>query len=209
MSDGHESDPAPRRRWSGLLHSLYGEQVGPDTARKLEELIARHAGRSSPRAAASPLSERDALLITYADQVREPGVAPLRTLTTFCGRRLADVLSGVHLLPFYPWSSDDGFSVKDYFAVAPEYGTWADIAAFRPRFERMCDAVFNHASAQGDWFQRFLRDEPDFHDFFVTVQGNPDLSQGVRPRALPLLMEFPTARGRRGSGPRSAPTRWT
>ena len=180
---------------SALLTSLYGEQVGADTAQKLEELIARLAGGLNPLFAASALSERDALLITYADQVSEPGVAPLRTLANFCERRLADVLSGVHILPFYPWSSDDGFSVKDYFAVAPEYGTWDDLAAFRSRFDLMFDAVFNHASAQGDWFQRFMRDEPEFRDYFVTVAGKPDLSQVVRPRALPLLTEFQTARG--------------
>jgi glucosylglycerate phosphorylase len=182
-------------RISALLGSLYGERVGADTARKLEDLIARHAPRIAAHPKLGPLSERDALLITYADQVSEPDVAPLHTLATFCGRRLADVISGVHLLPFFPWSSDDGFSVKDYFAVAPEYGTWDDLAAFRPRFDLMFDAVFNHMSAQGDWFQRFLRDEPEFRDFFVTVAGNPDLAQVVRPRALPLLTEFPTARG--------------
>jgi glycosidase len=59
----------------------------------------------------------------------------------------------------------------------------------------MFDAVFNHMSAQGEWFQRFLADEPEFRDFFVTVVGNPDLTQVVRPRALPLLTGFQTARG--------------
>jgi sucrose phosphorylase len=135
------------------------------------------------------------LLITYADQVRAPEVAPLQTLAGFCQRRLADVVSGIHILPFYPWTSDDGFSVQDYFAVASEYGTWTDLAAFQPRFDLMFDAVFNHMSAQSDWFQRFLRDEPEFRDFFVSVRGTPDLSRVVRPRALPLLTEFPTARG--------------
>ncbi len=178
-----------------LSRSLYGEQLGKATAEMLVELIARHTPNPNSRSASSTLSERDTLLITYADQVSEPEVAPLRTLASFCEQRLADVISGVHLLPFFPWSSDDGFSVKDYFAVAPEYGTWDDIAAFRPNFELMFDAVFNHMSAHGDWFQRFLRDEPEFRDFFVTVAGAPDLSAVVRPRALPLLTDFQTDRG--------------
>jgi glycosidase len=175
------------------LKLLYGETVADDFAPRLESLI--FDSRSSFRTNADRLTQRDAILITYADQLREPTTAPLRTLASFCQRRLADVVSGIHILPFYPWSSDDGFSVKDYFSVAPEYGTWEDIAAFQPRFDLMFDAVFNHASVQGDWFQRFLRNEPEFHDFFVTVKGNSDLSQVVRPRALPLLTEFQTAHG--------------
>jgi glycosidase len=187
--------PGQQSRLNLLVRSLYGERDGAEAIDGIRELVARAASAGAVPPPAEALSERDALLIAYADQLREPGVAPLRTLAAFCERRLADVISGVHLLPFYPWSSDDGFSVKDYFAVAPEYGSWDDIAAFRPHFDLMVDAVFNHASAQGDWFQRFLRDEPAFRDFFVTVSGTPDLSRVVRPRALPLLTEFQTARG--------------
>jgi glucosylglycerate phosphorylase len=190
-----ESNRMSRARIASLLQSLYGDPVGADTSRKIEELIARHAATVVAPSVAQPLSERDALLITYADQVQEMGVAPLQTLAAFCEKHLSGVVSGVHVLPFYPWSSDDGFSVKDFFAVAPEYGSWDDIAKLRARFELMFDAVFNHMSTEGDWFQRFLRDEPDFREFFVTVTGDPDLSQVVRPRALPLLTEFSTARG--------------
>jgi sucrose phosphorylase len=180
-----------KKRLRALLEQLYGEAAaGP----LLAELMDRLPPRSGP-VSRRRLNQRDALLITYADQVTEPGVAPLATLADFCRCHLRGLISGVHLLPFYPWSSDDGFSVKDFFAVAPEYGTWADVARFRPDFDLMFDAVFNHASVQGDWFRRFLRDEPEFRDFFVTVDGDPDLSQVVRPRALPLLTTFPTARG--------------
>jgi sucrose phosphorylase len=191
---GKKSNPALHPRIVNLLCSLYGETVGGHTGVQLADLLAKGRAAQTAASLSCALSERDVLFITYADQVREPGIAPLRTLAAFCEKRLAGIVSGIHILPFYPWSSDDGFSVKDFFAVAPEYGTWDDIAAFRPRFDLMFDAVFNHMSAKGDWFQRFLRDEPEFLDFFVTVQGNPDLSQVVRPRALPLLTEFPIVR---------------
>jgi len=179
------------------LLSLYGENDARGVEIPLRDLVQKYAARIPPLAGGNPagLTERDALLITYADQVSEPGTPPLRTLADFADRHLTGVVSGIHILPFYPWSSDDGFSVKDFFSVAPEYGTWEDVSRFRPRFDLMFDAVFNHMSAQGDWFQRFLRDEPEFRDFFVAVQGSPDLSQVVRPRALPLLTEFETARG--------------
>ena len=178
-----------------LLRSLYVEETGSRTAREIAELIARHPTAPGVPPASADLCERDALLITYADQVREPGAPPLQTLAKFCERHLHEVVSGVHILPFYPWTSDDGFSVTDYSAVHPNYGSWADLKPLRIRFDLMFDAVFNHLSAESGWFQKFLRDEPDFRDFFVTVKGNPDLSRVIRPRALPLLTEFQTARG--------------
>ncbi len=184
--------PASESRWRQLLEALYPPQTAEATLRELQARVARHP---VPASSSNTVSQRDALLIAYADHVQAPGEAPLQTLARFCAQRLSPRISGVHLLPFFPWTSDDGFSVKDYFAVAPEYGTWSDVAAFRPTFDLMFDAVFNHMSAQGDWFQRFLRDEPEFRDFFVTVAGQPDLSRVVRPRALPLLTEFATARG--------------
>jgi glucosylglycerate phosphorylase len=60
-------------------------------------------------------------LITYGDQVRENKKAHLQTLSEFCETHLRGVVSGVHILPFYPWSSDDGFSVKDYRAIDPAW----------------------------------------------------------------------------------------
>ena len=190
-----EANPAPHTRIVALRRSLYGETVGEQAALDVSKLIARHFAGLKALSSGGELSERDALLITYADQVREDGVAPLRTLASFCEQHLADVVSGIHVLPFYPWSSDDGFSVKDFFTVDTAYGTWDEIETLGRRFDLMFDAVFNHLSAESDWFQRFLRDEPEFRDFFVTVAGNPDLSSVVRPRALPLLTEFQTARG--------------
>jgi sucrose phosphorylase len=155
--------------------------------------------QSEPQTFAKPgipeLTQRDALLITYADQVRHAGEPPLNTLAEFCVRHLKGTVSGVHLLPFYPWSSDDGFSVKDFLAVEPSYGTWEDIARLGADFDLMFDAVFNHVSAQGEWFQRFLADDPRYRDFFISVAGSPNLSPVVRPRALPLLTEFSTTTG--------------
>jgi sucrose phosphorylase len=135
------------------------------------------------------------MLITYGDQVRAANKRPLQTLTEFLSTRAMGAISAVHILPFYPSSSDDGFSVMDYYAVDPDLGTWGDVEALGQRFELMFDAVFNHASAQGVWFGKFLRQEPGWETAFFTVSGDPDLSQVVRPRALPLLTEFETVAG--------------
>jgi glucosylglycerate phosphorylase len=186
------------------LSVLYGTTVAGAVESRLRELIDRHrserpttAGQAAAarRGSELPLTQRDALLITYGDQVREPGVAPLQTLGEFLDEHAAGAVSGVHVLPFCPSSSDDGFSVVDYRAVDPALGTWDDVCRLGRRFDLMFDAVFNHVSAGSEWFQGFLRDDPRYRDWFIAVDGEPDLSQVVRPRALPLLTPFETATG--------------
>jgi glucosylglycerate phosphorylase len=182
--------------YTTLLTKIYGAESAAQIEQRLLDLLERYRGKISKPEDAS-LSERDSLLITYGDQVQERGKAHLQTLTEFCETQLKGIVGGVHILPFYPWSSDDGFSVKDYRAVDPALGEWKDIERLGKSFCLMFDGVINHMSAQGGWFRKFLQDEEPYKDYFVTVEGTPDLSQVVRPRALPLLTEFETAAGRR------------
>ncbi len=183
-----------------VLDALYGPAAEGIDAR-VEDLIVRYRPLLPAPPAATrhplPLSQEDAILITYPDQLLEPGVPPLRTLASFAERHLRQIVSGIHILPFYPWSSDDGFAVKDFFSVHPAYGSWGDISQLGADFDLMFDAVFNHVSAQGSWFQAFLADEPKYRDFFITVQGKPDLSAVIRPRVSPVLTTFSTAAGPR------------
>ncbi|HEX6269507.1 MAG TPA: sugar phosphorylase [Anaerolineales bacterium] len=175
------------------LTFLYGAEKAPQLFDRLQRIMADYRMRIP--ASSGELTERDSILITYGDQVQRPGEEPLQTLSTFCNRYLDGVVNGVHILPFYPWTSDDGFSVKDYRKVDPALGNWSDISALGDHFRLMFDAVINHASVQHDWFQAFLRDDPQYRDYFIVVKGNPDLSQVIRPRALPLLTEFDTSSG--------------
>ena len=149
----------------------------------------------APRAGVFNLSEQDALLIAYGDHVQRPGEAPLATLRETL-QRLVLPVSGLHMLPFYPFSSDDGFSVIDYRQVDPALGDWDDVRALCRDFRVMFDGVFNHISAESAWFQGFLRGEIPYTDYFITVDPAADLSQVVRPRALPLLTPIDTANGR-------------
>ncbi len=184
--------------WLPYLTDLYGSERAPAVAERLENLIKAWRQRlpvSTRPGRQIALSERDALLITYGDQVSRPGEPPLRTLTTVCAERLTGLVSSVHILPFYPWTSDDGFSVVDYRAIDPALGTWADVRALAERFRLMFDGVINHVSASSEWFQGFLKDDPRYRDYFIVVEGAPDLSQVVRPRALPLLTPVTTTVG--------------
>jgi glucosylglycerate phosphorylase len=182
--------------YTTTLTELYGAEHAAKIHDRLLTLIERYRGRI-PQPADPALTEKDSLLITYGDQVRENKKAHLQTLSEFCETHLRGVVSGVHILPFYPWSSDDGFSVKDYRAIDPDLGDWNDVEELGKSFRLMFDGVINHASAQGEWFQKFLRDERPYRDYFVTVEGSPDLSNVVRPRALPLLTEYETPSGKR------------
>jgi len=185
---------SPAERIQNLLTLLYGEPAGRAAGNQLARLLDRYRPLApAPRAAG--LSARDAILITYADQVREPGTLPLRTLSDFAGQHLTGLVSAIHLLPFYPYSSDDGFAVIDYRAVRPAYGDWDDVARLGRRFRLMFDLVINHVSAQSAWFQGFLQDDPRYRDYFIVASAGADLSRVVRPRARPLLTRFATPGG--------------
>jgi sucrose phosphorylase len=175
------------------LTFLYGETRGLQLYERTQKLMDGYRGRIPARD--SSLTERDSILITYGDQVQSSGERPLQTLNSFCIQYLANLVSGVHILPFYPWTSDDGFSVVDYRKVDSNLGDWEDISSMQDRFRLMFDGVINHISAYSEWFKGFLRDDPRYRDYFITVEGSPDLSQVVRPRALPLLTPFQTTSG--------------
>lgn len=178
-----------------LLHHLtflYGEDNASPILDRVQAILADHRPRLTLRDGG--LSQRDSLLILYGDQVQEPNAKPLQTLKKFCDNYLTDIVSGIHVLPFYPWTSDDGFSVVDYRQIDSSLGDWDDISAMQ-NFRLMFDAVINHISSKSDWFQKFLQDDPRYKDYFIVVEGEPDLSKVVRPRALPLLTSFQTPSG--------------
>lgn len=142
-------------------------------------------------------SEKDAVLITYADMVRSEGETPLATLHQFSNRYLKGVLNTIHLLPFYPWSSDDGFSVIDYRQVAPENGTWDDVKKIGKDFSLMFDFVLNHCSAQSPWFKDYVSGIEPEKNYFAEAKPTDDLSMVTRPRASPLLTKVETREGTR------------
>jgi glycosidase len=185
-----------RSDFVSILNQIYGEKVASIVEPNLQRLVDHYRGQI-PMPAVSILTQQDSFLITYGDQLQEINKPPLQSLNEFCETWLKGKISGIHILPFFPWSSDDGFSVKDYRSVDAKLGDWEDIERLGNAFRLMIDAVINHASSQGDWFQRFLQNEAPYRDYFLTVQGNPDLSKVVRPRVLPLLTEFQTSTGSR------------
>jgi sucrose phosphorylase len=177
------------------LTFLYGEDSAPQLNERAQKIIMDYRARTSDAAHDGRLTERDSVLITYGDQVQSPNEKPLQTLGLFCKKHLTNIVNGIHILPFYPWTSDDGFSVVDYRKVDSTLGDWSDISSMQSNFRLMFDGVINHISSQSEWFKGFLRDDPRYSDYFITVEGSPDLSRVVRPRALSLLTTFTTPSG--------------
>lgn len=142
-------------------------------------------------------SERDAVLITYGDTIRDGRHKPLDLLEDFLARQMLGVVNGVHILPFFPFSSDDGFAVTDYRAVNSQLGDWTDISRIASKFHLMSDLVLNHVSSQGAWFNAYRQGKPPYDRFFFEADPADDLSQVVRPRTTPLLQEIETRDGPR------------
>jgi sucrose phosphorylase len=144
-------------------------------------------------------SQEDALLICYGDSIRddsaEHAISPLKNLHKFLNRELRSTISGVHILPFSPFSSDDGFSVIDYTAINAELGSWDDIEAISQDYTLMADLVLNHCSSQSVWFENFKAGKHPGKDYFIVPPAEMDLSSVVRPRATPLLTEVKTVDG--------------
>ncbi|MCE1391859.1 sugar phosphorylase [Enterobacter bugandensis] len=172
-----------------LINHIYGESFSEAHFKVLLTKL-EQASVDITENRKSGWDEKDVVLITYADQFSAKGEKALPVFTRFYNEWLARTFSHVHLLPFYPWSSDDGFSVIDYHNVAPETGTWQDVADLKQSASLMFDFVCNHMSAKSEWFANYLAQKPGYEDFFIAVDPETDLSAVTRPRALPLLTPF-------------------
>jgi len=189
------------------LQFLYGENDGQQTFEALQNLLAKEK-KEFPQAKQQSLknyfSEKDTVLITYADSFTQKGELPLKTLEQFLAEQLKDTFNTIHILPFYPYSSDRGFSTTDFSKVKKEFGSWEDIKKIGKDFSLMADLVINHVSAQSHWFQKFLAGDPKYQEYFTSFTREEltddvvnDLQKVFRPRALPLLTEFETKEGKR------------
>ncbi|MCP4306849.1 MAG: sugar phosphorylase [bacterium] len=178
--------------WQQLACDFYPDH--PDLVVRISAMLANNPRRPRSKPAQA-WSEQDAWLITYADQFQTHGQTPLASLHDFHSKHLRPWINGVHILPFYPWSSDDGYSVIDYHEVDGRYGTWDDIEALSSEARLMFDAVVNHASAGSRWFLGYLGDDPAYADFFVDLPPDTNLDTVIRPRTTPLLTRFETGNG--------------
>ena len=141
-------------------------------------------------------SQNEVIMITYSDSICTSEEKPLVTLNNFL-EHLQDTITGVHILPFCPYSSDDGFAVIDYLQVDSKLGDWEDVEAIAQKFDLMADLVLNHISSESDWFQQFKQGIKPGCDYFIEVEPQDDLAKVVRPRSTPLLVQVDTVTGKK------------
>ncbi len=197
-----------RDRLHARLELLYGKEAADAYFPELERILRVYYAYKTPEAIARERSfnpaerftEQDVILITYGDLLRGKEPSPLETLARFCDTYLEGTVNTLHILPFFPYSSDRGFSVVDFETVDPHLGTWEDIEALEHRYRLMFDGVINHVSSKSRWFQEFLNGNPYYKDFFITYDFPEDLtpeqrSMIFRPRTSDILTPYKTING--------------
>ena len=182
-------------RLKELLSTLYAGEKLAEAHQAVLALAGRFSGVSHPVFPA--LSQRDVMLICYGDAILREGELPLVTLNRFLRAHCAGQITNVHLLPCFPFTSDDGFSVSDYLSIDPALGTWEDVETLSGSFGVMLDAVVNHTSKSHPWFRRCLAGESPYRHYYIQCDPAADYSHVTRPRALPLLSEFETGQGKK------------
>jgi len=173
------------------LEFLYGKDKAQNIFKKINELVDRYQKNNASKITkADFLNEKDVVLITYGDNIYATNKNPLQSLFKFADEYLNQAINIIHILPFYPYSSDDGFSVIDYKKVNSALGNWKDIEDMGQKFNLMFDLVANHISSESIWFKEYLKGNPKYDDYFISIDKDTDLSSVTRARAHPLLTKF-------------------
>ncbi len=183
-----------------LIGRIYPDVDGSDLVEQVVQAF--WSDESVPRKRARTPGNRlwsksDAMVITYGNSLVDGAHKPLDILHDFLDSHLKGTVNAVHILPFFPFTSDDGFAVTDYRAVNSHLGGWSDIRRIADDFKLMSDLVLNHVSSQGTWFNAYLQGHEPYDRFFFEASSDDDLRDVVRPRTHPLLREVETANGPR------------
>ncbi|MBN2348910.1 MAG: sugar phosphorylase [Bacteroidales bacterium] len=177
------------------LNKLYEHKLSPEFINRFLSLLPEQPGLESSKQ--KKWTEKDIILITYGDMIKSNNLAPLKTLEKVLTNHLKDEISCVHILPFFPYSSDEGFAVIDYYKVNHALGGWEDIKSINSQFDLMVDLVINHISSHNKWFTNYKADKIPGKEYFIETDPAEDISQVVRPRNLPLLTPVDTVMGLR------------
>ena len=190
-----------RERVQFLTGQLYRSVVAEERLKKIVDDLIGAIGASAAPVQTGPAhpadlwSQRDVALITYGDSIVDGGSKPLKVLRDFCEKWLGNCVTWVHILPFFPWTSDDGFSVLDYSSVNQALGDWNDINDIATDYRLMADLVLNHCSSRSAWFDNFKQGIDPGRGYFFAKGPTFDVSRVVRPRTSDLTMPVATWEG--------------
>jgi sucrose phosphorylase len=199
-----------REKLQAKLTSLYGDKIASKYMPELERILKVHWAHKSDRRIElerefdpeERFIEEDVILITYGDLLKSKDKNPIDTLADFYNDYLRGTINTIHFLPFYPYTSDRGFSIIDFESVDSNLGNWQDIEDIEHRYQLMFDGVINHVSSKSRWFQEFLNGNPKYKDFFISYDSYDDLPSEerkiiFRPRTSDVLTKFDTIYGQK------------
>lgn len=178
------------------LNQIYPEIKTEELALRLIQKMGLDEGCGEPERHKNHWNEKDIAVITYADTFLRNNEKPLYTLKNFLADELKDSISIVHILPFFPFSSDDGFSVIDYTSVNDAHGEWGDVESIATDYKLMSDLVINHCSSRSRWFEQLKSGKKPGKNYFFKANKDDELSSVVRPRTNTLLKEVTTPDGK-------------
>ncbi|MCC5914941.1 MAG: sugar phosphorylase [Balneolaceae bacterium] len=188
-----------RNKLTSHFRTIYGEEKVEDCLNRTAELIETYQLKPAEKISFKDVwTHQDQILITYGDMVQPAQGEPVSRLSKqhrFLKRKVKGLINTIHILPFFPSTSDDGFSVVDYKRVDSRLGGWEDIEAMSEDFRLMGDLVMNHVSRYSDWFQKYLKQEEPYKDYFIEVDPSTDLSGVTRPRSSPIITPVHTEEG--------------
>ena len=170
------------------LKSIYKEEYKESFLNQFRKLIDQWEKEQWDKIDAP--SEKNVYLITYGDSIIEQGKPSLETLHQFLKKEVQDTITDVHLLPMFPYTSDDGFSVVDYNEINPELGKWGHIKNMSNDYRLMYDFVANHISKSSEWFQGYINGEEKYQGYFIPKDPEFNTENVVRPRTSPLFHEY-------------------
>ena len=185
------------------INRIYSDNLSDNEIIELSQNLAEHVISSQVNLPihitedGESWSESTVILITYADSVEEKNSLPIKSIHNFLNNYCSEIFDMVHILPFFPSSSDKGFAVMDYYSIYYRFGQWSDILKLSKDFGVMADVVINHGSSQGQWFKNFLRGYGKGCNYFLNFEQKFDTSKVTRPRTSDLLNPVKTLEGER------------
>ncbi len=190
------------------LSFLYGKESAEQWLPQLERVLkVHHAHKPQALAEAEKhyvaterFTQKDLVLITYGDSVKGEYSKTLAALHGFIQEYNRGVANTIHILPFFPYSSDRGFAVVDYKTVDPKIGTWDSVRNLSADYHLMFDGVVNHCSSRSEMFREYLKGNPQYRDFFIAYDSPDDLTEDqrqkiFRPRTSDILTRFDSIDG--------------
>ena len=172
------------------LNDIYKPLLNKDEIQELSNKVYDLFPNISENQDTSDWSKEDVFLITYGDSLIQKNQKKLQTLNEFLNTYCKDFLTSIHILPFFPYTSDDGFAIKDYHKVREDLGSWEDIISMSKNFKIMSDIVINHASSESMYFKNFLNGDIEYEDFFTTTDNEKEYEDVIRPRTSKLFKKF-------------------